>query len=559
MNQTRVFFVFVLLVSVVSIMFFLGGNYYSKGEPREAIVAVSMLQDGNWVLPQNNGGDLAYKPPFFHWCIALFSLPQGHVSEATSRLPSAVALVLLVLSTFVFARRRSDNVALLASLLTLTAFEVHRAGMNCRVDMVLTALIVGAMFLLYRWYERDLRGLPWWAILCMSLATLTKGPVGIILPVFVMGLFLLYRRTHFWRIVWKLALCTLLSLLIPIAWYVAAYQQGGDAFLSLVYEENLGRMLGKMSYDSHLHPFTYNFLTLLTGWLPWMLLFLFALFTIRFERVKDWKAILRDADAFQSFTWIAFVAVLFFYCLPSSKRSVYLLPCYPFMAILLAEWMIFLCKKRRLLPYKIFLGFLVAIALLVPLAMVAVRCGWIPQTIFSGKHAAQNQSLLLWLQTAELTVWQIGLIALSLLVAVAGLCVLIGKRWNGSAKWLVSAIFVLVLFLYFLFDGVLKPLVLSQKSDVPLAEAIEKRFDSDETICGFIDDDYLRFYATNFYLGDRIVPLQQSDAQTGVLMVAERDLEALRSKFQIELTPIARTSRPMTERKDVIRFYRFKR
>ena len=77
--------------------------------------------------------------------------------------------------------------------------------MNCRVDMVNSALMVGAMYLLYRWWERGKHQLPWLAILCMSGATLTKGPVGIILPCFVMGVFMLTQRENFWGIVWRMA------------------------------------------------------------------------------------------------------------------------------------------------------------------------------------------------------------------------------------------------------------------------------------------------------------------------------------------------------------------
>lgn len=81
-------FVLLLLVCVVTVFPFLGETLFqSKGEPREAIVAVSMLQTDNWILPINNGGDIAYKPPFLHWCVAFFSLLAGHVTEYTSRLP----------------------------------------------------------------------------------------------------------------------------------------------------------------------------------------------------------------------------------------------------------------------------------------------------------------------------------------------------------------------------------------------------------------------------------------------------------------------------------------
>ena len=215
-------------------------DFYSKGEPREAIVAYTMLEHGNWILPINNGGDIPYKPPFFHWCIALCSLLQGYVSEFTSRLPSAIALVLMAVGGFrFFARRRGVGLALIATMLTLTAFEVHRAGTNCRVDMVNTAFMVGALYLMYAWWERGKHALPWGAILCMSGAALTKGPVGILLPCFVMGVFMLTQRENVWSAFWRMALSALCAMLLPLLWYYAAWQQGGDEFLRLVKEENV--------------------------------------------------------------------------------------------------------------------------------------------------------------------------------------------------------------------------------------------------------------------------------------------------------------------------------
>jgi 4-amino-4-deoxy-L-arabinose transferase-like glycosyltransferase len=120
-------------------------DFNTKGEPREAVVAMSMLNSGNWILPVNNGVDLAFKPPFFHWCIAAFSLLLGGVSEFSSRLPSAIAFIITVVSTFVFFAKRSDQkTGLIAAFITLTSFELHRAGFNCRVDIVLTACTVRA-------------------------------------------------------------------------------------------------------------------------------------------------------------------------------------------------------------------------------------------------------------------------------------------------------------------------------------------------------------------------------------------------------------------------------
>ena len=137
-----------LVVCVFVMLPFLGlADFNTKGEPREAVVAYSILDSGNWILPTNNGGEMPYKPPFFHWCIAALSLLNGGtVNEFTSRLPSAIALVAMTVWTFVFfARRKSQATGLAAALIAFTTFELHRAGANCRVDMVLTAATVGAI------------------------------------------------------------------------------------------------------------------------------------------------------------------------------------------------------------------------------------------------------------------------------------------------------------------------------------------------------------------------------------------------------------------------------
>ena len=65
----------VIVISCVMLLPFLGlTDFNTKGEPREAVVALSMLNSGDWILPVNNGMDIPYKPPFFHYCIALVSI-----------------------------------------------------------------------------------------------------------------------------------------------------------------------------------------------------------------------------------------------------------------------------------------------------------------------------------------------------------------------------------------------------------------------------------------------------------------------------------------------------
>lgn len=525
-NNYNKAFTIVCVIAVMLTVPFLGlTDFYSKGEPREAVVAYTMVEHGNWILPINNGGDIPYKPPFFHWCIALFSLLQGHVSEFTSRLPSALALVAMSVGVFVFfAKRKNANMALLATLLSLTAFEVHRAGINCRVDMVNTAFMVGALFLMFRWWERGKHTMPWLAILCMSGATLTKGPVGMLLPCAVMGVFMLTQRESLWSTVWRLGLTALLSLVLPLCWYYAAYLQGGDEFLRLVKEENIDRLLGKMAYESHENPFWYNFLTLITGWLPYTLLFVFSLFVLPWKRFSKsgFMQSVRRAEPMQVFVWLAFGLILFFYCIPKSKRSVYLLPCYPFMAWLMAQYVVWLVANR-LSAVKAYAWLMGVLGVVLSVAFVVLKTGVVPDTLFHGKHAADNIAMLHALESISVSPSHLLFALLPAVVGVATIMTLLKKddTLRNRVVWLSLSV---VVALFLALDSTFQPAVLNTKADKPLAPQIEQRFDMTK-MYSYMSSPMLHFFSLNFYLGDRIQQFEKVKPKDGVLMIPEDDVE----------------------------------
>lgn len=518
-------------IAMAMLLPFIGmADFYSKGEPREAVVAYTMLENGNWILPINNGGDIPYKPPFFHWCIAFFSLLPGHVNEYTSRLPSALALIFMTMGGFAFfAKRKNTEVAMLASLLTLTSFEVLRAGYACRVDMVLTACIVGSMYLLYIWWEKGKCHLPWLAILCMSAGTLTKGPIGIILPCLVTGVFMLTKKERFWGTIRHITLIAILSMILPLGWYYAAYLQGGETFLSLVMEENFGRLMGKMSYESHENPAWYNLMTLIAGWLPYTLLLLFSLFTLpwkQFGKAKCIKAI-RQADSLQLFVWLAFGLTLLFYCIPKSKRSTYLLPCYPFMAYLIAEYLVWM-MRHKWTAIKSYATTMAALGIMLTMAFAIAKCGLVPESIFHGKHAADNIAYLHAIESINLlNAGNLCMIALPTAVAAYTLYNMAKKRRARTATY--SAI-ACVIAIFMSLNSVYQPAVLNEKSDKKLAPQIEKRFDM-QHLYSYIDIGMLHFFCLNFYLDDRIQQFVQVMPSQGVLMIPERDMEAFKEKY----------------------------
>lgn len=313
--------------------------FFTKGEPREGLVVRHMLEEGGWVLPKRSserGWAIASKPPFFHWLGALASLAAGGATEFTVRAPSVALGIGAVLLVWALGGTLLPAPAALAGAVVLaTTFEWVRAVSSARVDGTLAALMTGGLMLFYRGFVRG--GLSRWEALaaygCLACATLTKGPVGFVLPGLVIGVALALHGKL--RLVPRFhpILGAMLILGLAGAWYLAAWHLGGDAFVEKqVLKENVFRFLGASRLKSgHEHPFYYYFPTFAAGFLPWTPFLVAAL-----VQAARSPAARREPRTAFLLIWIA--AVFLFYSLASAKRSVYLLALYPPAGLLVGWW-----------------------------------------------------------------------------------------------------------------------------------------------------------------------------------------------------------------------------
>ena len=89
---------------------FLGTTpFHSRGESREALVVRAMVESNDFILPRSNIGEIAYKPPLYHWAAVAAVKATGGLSEYAIRLPSILfaATGLVMLWYFVAARMGS--------------------------------------------------------------------------------------------------------------------------------------------------------------------------------------------------------------------------------------------------------------------------------------------------------------------------------------------------------------------------------------------------------------------------------------------------------------------
>ena len=536
MSDKKIAFWFIALLSVLVLVPFLGETiFYSKGEPREAIVAYTMLESGNWILPMNYGVEIAYKPPFLYWTIAVISSILGGVSEFSARMPSALAFLAMQLVFFSFvAKRKNVKTAFLTSILLLSSFEVHRAAVACRLDMLQVSLIVISLCLLFRWDEKNCKGVPWLAVLLMACATLTKGPVGSIFPCLCIGIYQLLRGRSFGKAFFSLLGIGLLSLIPLGIWFWAAYQQGGEPFVNLMLEENTGRFFRKMSYESPENPLWYNFLTLIWGWIPWTLVLLVSLFGLKWkemhvlpegdsvgERLKKVWDKFRSQSPLQLFIWVVILTIFIFYCIPKSKRSVYLLPIYPFMGVLLAEYLLALAQRGAKV-FKISAWIFAALAVLLTVTFFTVRLGLVPESIWgTGRHAAENIAFMNALQTVPLSFSKWLIVFLPLMSAA---CLLYTLLKCADARPLLYGVAGCMLCIFVALDGVYQPTVLAVKSDKHLAVRLND-LEPEEPVYSY--GDWVKFYSINYYLGDRVRIFDMLHPAEGYVLV----IDELQEKF----------------------------
>ena len=569
MSDKKKAFWFIALLSVLVIVPFLGETiFYSKGEPREAIVAYTMLESGNWILPVNYGVEIAYKPPFLYWAIAVVSSIMGGVTEFSSRVPSALAFLAMQLVFFSFVARRKDvKTAFLTSILLLSSFEVHRAAVACRLDMVQVSFIVISLCLLFRWDEKGSKGVPWLAVLMMACATLTKGPVGSIFPCVGIGIYQLLRGRSFGKTFLSLLGIGLLSLVPLGIWFWAAYRQGGESFINLMMEENTGRFFRKMSYASHENPLWYNFVTIIWGWIPWTLVLVISLFGLKWKEMRllpegaSWGERFRKAwvkfrsqSPLHLFTWVVILFIFIFYCIPKSKRSVYLLPIYPFMAILIAEYLLALARRGAKV-FKISAYIFASLALLLTATFIVVRLGLIPDSVWgTGKHAAENVGFMHALEDMDLSFSKWLIVALP---AIAGVCMLVALAKRADTRSLLYGMAGCILCLFVSLDGVYQPAVLATKSDKRLAEQVNT-YVGDGLMYSYTPP-LIRFYCTNYYLNDRMRDFAPGLPGTGYVMLSERTKEDFLKKYsdEYQLEEVYLTSYRSCDLRSRVLIYKF--
>jgi 4-amino-4-deoxy-L-arabinose transferase-like glycosyltransferase len=165
-----------------------------------------------------------------------------------------------------------------------------------------------------------------------GMAVLIKGPVGIVLPLLIIGIFLLYvgKLRELWREMHPLR-TILLFLAVTLPWYVAATWVNGQEFIERFFGLSNFQRFTSVVYR-HAGPWYFYFTWVLLLLLPWSIYLPIAIARTRFWQRQAWRATPRSTHLglFACF-WLGIVFL--FFSAAQTKLAGYILPLIPAAAI----------------------------------------------------------------------------------------------------------------------------------------------------------------------------------------------------------------------------------
>ena len=253
------------------------------------------------------------------------------LDAAAIRLPSVIALLLVVLLVYAYTRALVGRVGAFAAAVSYATFmQVLELGRTGETDLLFTLFVSAGLLLWHLGYRRGWPPLVVWMVAygSIALATLTKGPQAPCYFAAAVGLFLVATRS--WRYALSPAHLAGIALFACIvgAWYIPYCRMTGIREARHVFAGDVGMYVSRWHFVPYLaHLVSYPLEIFLGSWLPWSLLL------IPYVR-RDFRRSLGDAGATALYLAGCLAVAFPTVWLVPGTRSRFFMPLFPCAAIL---------------------------------------------------------------------------------------------------------------------------------------------------------------------------------------------------------------------------------
>ncbi len=337
----------ILLLSLIVAL--LGIGSYGLYEPHEghfAMVGQEMIWRNDWITPHLNGSPYLNKPPLLYWLIAIATRIFGS-SEFAARLPMGIAGWLGIVIAWKWSRElwgiNSSRIAALMLSVTLGWFIFTH---QILIDVLLGTLLISSNYFLWRSLYQPQARCHWWgAYISLALCVLTKGLIGVVIP--LLGVLTLVVVRQDGKIISRIRLYQglLLILAIILPWFIAMEQANPGFWHYFVVNEHIDRLFDRrFPPDYEVSKISaVGYLAITACWcFPWILF----LPSVIKSTWQEWQrgflstASLLDRKNSDGILLLAAAAILpVILFLPLSSRLIYYsIPAIPPYIILCAGW-----------------------------------------------------------------------------------------------------------------------------------------------------------------------------------------------------------------------------
>ena len=274
-----------LIIALSAALLFIPGlgavHLFDWDEINFAEIAREMVVSGDWLQPQMAFEPFHEKPPLFMWMQAACMTVFG-VGEFAARFPNAICGILTLLVLFRIGDQLRGRVfGMLWALAYIGSILPHLYFRSGIIDPWFNLFIFLGLHAIITLVHRDPKrqaGTPnarrnahaWLAGIFLGLAVLTKGPVGVLIPGLVLGVYwMMGRFKPFMR--WQRLGIIALGISITVgSWALVDLARNGPEFMSAFFWRQVAMLTTEDA--GHGGFFGYHFVVLLIGCFPASLL-----------------------------------------------------------------------------------------------------------------------------------------------------------------------------------------------------------------------------------------------------------------------------------------------
>ena len=284
----------IIILAVLSYFCFMFGNgLVSLTIPDEVFytqTAKEMLNNHHWMTPYIFGQPQFEKPIFLYWLLKLGFMIFGINSFAARFFPALFGIIGIV-AVYLLGRIgfKDNKKAFISAIVLMTSGLYLGLARTVFTDLIFSVFILLSLLSFYWGFSfRNRKGIGIFMFFVFSaLAVLTKGPLGIIIPLLTTVIFLLIKKDIKFLFdrcfIWGF----LLFCLISLPWYALMYKLYDNAFIHEFFYNDHYRRIIEAEHRGNDTWYFYPF-SMVGCIFPWSIFLVAALFSLpKYLKQKD--------------------------------------------------------------------------------------------------------------------------------------------------------------------------------------------------------------------------------------------------------------------------------